>query len=95
VKVTVSPLEAVAATLKALLFAALGGGLVVNVIACAALPTVKLCALPVTAASAVVAVALALSVQVPTPTKLTELPDAVHTLVVLDATDSVGDPVPE
>jgi len=64
-------------------------------IAGVALPTVKLCGLPVTAKSSVVAVALAVKVQGPTPTKLTMPLDTVHTPVVLEVTDSVGAPAPE
>ena len=67
----------------------------VNVIVCAALPTVKLCGLPVTAKSFVVAVALAVSVQIPTPTNFTTPLDTVHIPVVLEAVDSVGVPLPE
>jgi hypothetical protein len=66
----------------------------VKVMVWEAWPTVKLCGLPVTAASSVVAVALAVSVQDPNPTKLTTPPDTVQTVGVVEAVDSVGLPTP-
>jgi len=70
-------------------------GILLMLIVTVALLTVKLCGLPVTAESSVVAVALAVSVHGPTPTKLTTPFDTVHTAVVLEVTDSVGAPMPE
>jgi hypothetical protein len=56
---------------------------------------VKLCGLPVVAGEFAVAEALAVSVHVPAPTYVTVFPDTVHTLLVLELTDSVGEPFPE